>query len=40
MMKPVTIGMVTAESDSSEAQEFEDIPYQSETKATDIEANS
>ena len=28
--------MVTAESDSSEAQEFEDTPY--ETKATDIEA--
>ena len=29
---------VTAESDSSEAQEFEDTPYQLETKATDIEA--
>ena len=29
---------VTAESDSSEAQEFEDTPYQVETKATDIEA--
>ena len=31
---------ITAESDSSEAQEFEDIetPYQVETKATDIEA--
>ena len=28
--------MITAESDSSEAQEFEDTPY--ETKATDIEA--
>ena len=31
--------MVTADSDSSEAQDFEDIPYQVETKATDIEAN-
>ena len=30
--------MVTAESDSSEAQEFEDTPYQFETKPTDIEA--
>ena len=30
--------MVTAKSDSSEAQEFEDTPYQLETKATDIEA--
>ena len=31
---------ITAESDSSEAQEFEDTdtPYQVETKATDIEA--
>ena len=29
---------ITAESDSSEAQEFEDTPYQIETKATDIEA--
>ena len=29
---------ITAESDSSEAQEFEDTPYQLETKATDIEA--
>ena len=32
---------ITAESDSSEAQEFEDIetPYQAEMKATDIEAS-
>ena len=30
--------MVTADSDSSEAQDFEDTPYQVETKATDIEA--
>ena len=30
--------IITAESDSSEAQEFEDTPYQVETKATDIEA--
>ena len=29
---------ITAESDSSEAQEFKDTPYQVETKATDIEA--
>ena len=29
---------ITAESDSSEAQEFEDTPYQVEMKATDIEA--
>ena len=29
---------ITAESDSSEAQEFEDTPYSIETKATDIEA--
>ena len=29
---------VTADSDSSEAQDFEDTPYQVETKATDIEA--
>ena len=29
---------ITADSDSSEAQDFEDIPYQVETKATDIEA--
>ena len=29
---------ITAESDSSEAQEFEDTPYPVETKATDIEA--
>ena len=29
---------ITAESDSSEAQEFKDTPYQLETKATDIEA--
>ena len=40
MMKQVTIGLLTAESDSSEAQEFEDTdtPYQIEMKATDIEA--
>ena len=30
--------MVTTDSDSSEAQDFEDTPYQVETKATDIEA--
>ena len=30
--------MVTADSDSSEAQDFEDTPYPVETKATDIEA--
>ena len=30
--------MVTADSDSSEAQDFEDTPYQVETKTTDIEA--
>ena len=30
---------ITTESDSSEAQEFEDTPYQVETKATDIEAS-
>ena len=30
--------MVTADSDSSEAQNFEDTPYQIEMKATDIEA--
>ena len=29
---------ITAESDSLEAQEFQDTPYQVETKATDIEA--
>ena len=29
---------ITADSDSSEAQDFEDIPYQVETKTTDIEA--
>ena len=29
---------VTTDSDSSEAQDFEDTPYQVETKATDIEA--
>ena len=29
---------ITADSDSSEVQEFEDIQYQVETKATDIEA--
>ena len=29
---------ITVVSDSSEAQEFEDTPYQVETKATDIEA--
>ena len=29
---------ITAESDSSEAQEYEETPYQLETKATDIEA--
>ena len=29
---------ITADSDSSEAQEFKDTPYQLETKATDIEA--
>ena len=29
---------VTADSDSSEAQDFEDTPYQVETKTTDIEA--
>ena len=29
---------ITADSDSSEAQDFEDIPYQVETKAIDIEA--
>ena len=29
---------ITADSDSSEAQEFEDTPYPIETKATDIEA--
>ena len=29
---------ITTDSDSSEAQEFEDTPYQVETKATDIEA--
>ena len=29
---------ITTDSDSSEAQEFEDTPYQIETKATDIEA--
>ena len=28
---------ITADSDSSEAQDFEDTPYQVETKATDIE---
>ena len=31
-------GTITADSDSSEAQEFEDTPYQLETKTTDIEA--
>ena len=30
--------MVTADSDSSEAQDFEDTPYPVETKTTDIEA--
>ena len=30
--------MVTTDSDSSEAQDFEDTPYPVETKATDIEA--
>ena len=30
--------MVTADRDSSEAQDFEDTPYQVETKTTDIEA--
>ena len=30
--------MVTADSDSSEAQDFEDTPYQVEMKTTDIEA--
>ena len=30
--------MVTTDSDSSEAQDFEDTPYQVEMKATDIEA--
>ena len=29
---------ITADSDSSEAQDFEDIPYQVETKTTDIKA--
>ena len=29
---------ITADSDSSEAQDFEDIPYQVETKANDLEA--
>ena len=28
---------ITTDSDSSEAQDFEDIPYQVEMKATDIE---
>ena len=32
-------GTITADSDSSEAQEFEDTPYSVETKITDIEAN-
>ena len=30
--------MVTTDSDSSEAQDFEDTPYQVEMKTTDIEA--
>ena len=30
--------MVTADSDSSGTQNFEDTPYQVETKTTDIEA--
>ena len=38
MMKQVTNRTITADSDSSGAQEFEDTPYPVDTKATDIEA--